>query len=533
LTQASAEDGGGSEQKHVEREIERLRRQYDDLRSRSARSKSQLDGLLDTVRDLDLDSQRPHMEDNEHTRRIRALENKLDKAMIKFNEAQSIRKTYEQIVKRLKEERVGFDNQLSAIERTLAAKQRDFDELMLLQGDANHAKEAALSELDRVRAGYHEERAKREKELRNIHQMAQSRRTIIERMKNRERMRQQLGSSGAKGSEVSDSPPGSPPKTLGGDRVDLKGKIEVFESAFRKIKEATGVSDVNEVIQKIISQESSTENLISLTRENQAKIESLNEQKRRLKARVEEVKYSGGGGGQRRKMVDDHEDQLANSAARLDRSRLKYERLCRLLVSIKGGVGHLQEKLEAVREEMGGKRIELTDDTVAELLRECEIALVNVAKRSKALEEEKRRFGGLARGTAPSSASGSSRVPTASSQFDDAMPVQGEEEEELTASRPFNQRIPLSLFDGEGEYGGGMGGDASDDESLVDEDELTRDRVKRASQQILQAVDRKKRKPKAGGAGGGKRQGGNNNNSSSNNNNSKEAYNKELGDADM
>ena len=32
--------------------------------------------------------------------------------MIKFNEAQSIRKTYEQILRRLKEERIGFDNQL-------------------------------------------------------------------------------------------------------------------------------------------------------------------------------------------------------------------------------------------------------------------------------------------------------------------------------------------------------------------------------------------------------------------------------------
>jgi hypothetical protein len=46
------------------------------------------------------------MEDNEYTRNIRFLENKLDKAMIQYNEAQSIRKTYEQIVRRLKDERV-------------------------------------------------------------------------------------------------------------------------------------------------------------------------------------------------------------------------------------------------------------------------------------------------------------------------------------------------------------------------------------------------------------------------------------------
>ena len=113
-----------------------MRRAHDELRLKSSRLKKELDELKDAAKDLSLDSQRPHMEDNQYTRRIRTLENKLDKAMIKYNEAQSIRKTYEQIVRRLKEERVGFDNQLAAIERTLAAKQRDYDELMLLSGTA-------------------------------------------------------------------------------------------------------------------------------------------------------------------------------------------------------------------------------------------------------------------------------------------------------------------------------------------------------------------------------------------------------------
>ena len=53
-------------------------------------------------------------------RNIRELENRLDEAAIKYNEAASIKKTYEQIVKRLREERVGFDHQLSSIERTFS-----------------------------------------------------------------------------------------------------------------------------------------------------------------------------------------------------------------------------------------------------------------------------------------------------------------------------------------------------------------------------------------------------------------------------
>jgi hypothetical protein len=46
-------------------------------------------------------------------------------------------------------------------------------------------------------------------------------------------------------------------------------KISVYEKAFRKIKDATGVADVNEVIQKIVSQEDTQAHLRELSAENQ------------------------------------------------------------------------------------------------------------------------------------------------------------------------------------------------------------------------------------------------------------------------
>ena len=42
--------------------------------------------------------------------------------MINYNEAQSIQKTYEECVKKLREERVGYDSQLSIIESSLKGK---------------------------------------------------------------------------------------------------------------------------------------------------------------------------------------------------------------------------------------------------------------------------------------------------------------------------------------------------------------------------------------------------------------------------
>ena len=52
-------------------------------------------------------------------KKVRILENRLDKAMIKYNEAISIKKTYEIILKRLREERIAYDKQLEAMETAI------------------------------------------------------------------------------------------------------------------------------------------------------------------------------------------------------------------------------------------------------------------------------------------------------------------------------------------------------------------------------------------------------------------------------
>ena len=412
--------------------------------------------------------------------------------MIKYNEAQSIRKTYEQIVKRLKEERIGFDNQLAALERTYAAKQRDYEELLLLSGDANHAREVAQQELERVRGGYEEERRRRDDDLRARHQVVQLRKQMVERIEKREKMRAEivaqeagdLGEEGETNLKKAMAVNMFSAQSVSKERVEQKTKIDIFEAAFRKIKEATGVSDVNEVIQKIISQEGTTENLMVLTKENQAKVEALNDKKAALKARVEEMKYSGPGGGHRRKMVDDHEEQLTSSSARLERSKAKHERLSKVLISVKAGVKHIQDKLEGLREEVNGQRIELTDETVVNVLYENEKVLLELLARIKASKDEDAIVAGVAKKAGFDDDEAAADAPAAAaagSLVDD---------EEIMQARPFNQRIDLPLSDEEWEGDGPMKDDGLPD---VDEEELTRDKVKKASTQIMLAQDKKKK----------------------------------------
>lgn len=103
------------------------RRKLDDMKNKSLSKKDHLRSLQDKRTEL-LKEQGGAVEgqvisdDHPQMRAIRVMENRLDKAMIKFNEAMSIKKTYELILKRLKEERIGYDNQLTAIEESLKGK---------------------------------------------------------------------------------------------------------------------------------------------------------------------------------------------------------------------------------------------------------------------------------------------------------------------------------------------------------------------------------------------------------------------------
>merc|ERR1719160_1982500 len=194
------------------------------------------------LHELSMDAKLPKTEDSPQMRHIRVLENRLDKAMIKYNEAQSIRKTYEQIVKRLKEERTGFDNQLAAIERTLKSKERDYEELLLLSHDAYHAKEMAQAELHRFEQGVMEERNQRDKEVQEKKALVQQRVEMNQRLEQREkllRQQQDLDRAGELALKTTTAMAELASSMSHNEAEEEQQKISDYSEAFHKIKEST------------------------------------------------------------------------------------------------------------------------------------------------------------------------------------------------------------------------------------------------------------------------------------------------------
>lgn len=398
---AAGENGSTQEAEKLQRELAQQRKAHDQLRAQARKRKKEKDALAAQLRDLELEGKKPTEDDSPQMRKIRNLENRLDKAMIKYNEAQSIRKTYEQIVKRLKEEKVGFDNQLKALQRTLEAKRQDLEELRMLAGDANHAKEVAIRELERVRAFAQEEKNRLSQQIREKENAAKKKFQLDELTRERARMRQDIvqeveGDLGLEEEEQLKQTLEQNKRwkeVVAEETDEQRRKIGMYEDAFRRIKEATGVSDVNEVIQKVLSQDQQQQSLEQLTKTNATRIEALNKDLAALKERVDELKFSGGGGGRTaaRRMVDSFEEKLAASQQRLDRAKEKYDRVAKILINAQAGVHHLTQKLASVRGEDEGELLGVTeDDSIVDVLCHCEASMQTIYGKVKQFEEEVR-----------------------------------------------------------------------------------------------------------------------------------------------
>ena len=357
----AAAAAGGEELYRLREFSKELKKRYDDLKQSAVRKTRELENRLDSIRDLEVDAVDPAALDSDTTRLIRTLENRLDKALVKFNEARSISQTYEQIIKRLTNERVGFDGQIAALDRSLKQKEKDLDELVLMSHDAGAAKEKAKAELTQVDAQLTKERAEREKALRDKRDTVRKREEMnVEAA----RLRAQRDAEEKK-------------------KTEQQGRIGSYERAFLKIKDATGVSDLDQVISKFMTQEDTNRNLRQLRKDGQARIEALKEEIERSKQALESFPFGGPVGPASRRAVDDLELKLSAGVVVHDRARARFEAANKLLVGVVAGAEHLVDKLDGLP--FGAATPPVSEATVVQVLAQCE------AKMLKALEAARKK----------------------------------------------------------------------------------------------------------------------------------------------
>ncbi len=96
-----------------------LKMMLNEKKSQTAQKLRQLKRLKDKVDEIKSECCAIGSENNPLMQTLRQLENKLEKTSLKHNEALSIHKTYDLIIKRLQDERAGYDTQLATMQQSL------------------------------------------------------------------------------------------------------------------------------------------------------------------------------------------------------------------------------------------------------------------------------------------------------------------------------------------------------------------------------------------------------------------------------
>jgi chromosome segregation ATPase len=434
----------------LRRLVRQKRNEFDTQKASSKKLGTKLNKLKS---EAVMEDNRPSPEDVELSRQIRQLENRLDKAMMQYNEAQGICSTYEHIVKRLKAERIEFDNQLTALERTLESKHRDFEELTLLCGDASHARDVAQHSLNKAKWSFDENKQRRSREIRERQQHIKVRKQIIKKQERAEedKRRQQLGSADADGADVGGMSASNNSISVSQEQIaDQEQKqLSVYENAFRKIKDATGINNVKEMIRKVVGQESTTKNLVSLSAQHQTTMEGLSRLQKSLVNDVQMVKcslsVSSSANKKSTKPLDELQDTLYARSSQLDRAKSQLDRLEMAIVSTKAGVEHLRAKLFDLPDEFDVDSGNLAEMSLPDVIRSSGDILLDVMHARANNDDDTAQFNHVDHSTNDSNSSSSNNNKVRFS-LDIDRNLQSRRPTTRGAAEvsvPFNQRIPL------------------------------------------------------------------------------------------
>ena len=303
------------------------RLKLDEAKNRKLKSKESYEQLNKKLEDLKLEAKYINDDNNPYVKRIKLLENKLDKAMIKYNEAMSIRRTYEQILTRLKEERAGYDNQIAAIQKSLKNKIHDLNEFKLLLQDSKQAKMYSKllvdnTELSRKAFEDHFNQLIQAHRNENLKELQKEKNEEKKRKNNQNEIQQ----------TISDDKPQN-----NKDIATIELKVKELEEKDKIVRETTGADDINEICQKFSNLTETKENLKNEQKELEKMLKSLKEKKENMIDELKDLKFKSQN-EITRKEIEEREKEVEKYMNICEESRQKLSKQRKLFVNISTGI---------------------------------------------------------------------------------------------------------------------------------------------------------------------------------------------------
>ncbi len=296
-------------------------------------------------------------------KQIRILENRLEKALVKFNEAIAHNKTLRDQIDDLRRERVVFESIYRKMERELHERKQKMAEIIELSNQSYEQRDTYQMEVAAIEQANRKENEEFEEQMLELSRMLENELKLPAPGAGRN------ASSTAKDFSVTNDNAASKGWASTQDANSME-RVQNFEEAFNKIKKATGISDVEELVRTFIKNEDHNFSLFNYVNEQNNEIEKYEEQIQSL--REEEKKFaqeSGDDVHQHKQILKELESKLASTESMSEKYEVRCQDLQRVVESLKRGLQSTYDKLDipaAEDEEINSQTAVLGDSSVSE-----------------------------------------------------------------------------------------------------------------------------------------------------------------------
>jgi hypothetical protein len=307
-------------------------------------------------------------------KQIRILENRLEKALVKFNEAIAHNKTLRDEIDDLRSERKVYENIYRKMERELQERKQKMAEIIETSNQSYEQRDNYQMEVAAIEQANRKEQEEFEEQMIKMEEILATelrlpafgsntnaslgRSTPTAKLPGNSRgplgitygddtkddRRSKSNSSGALKSHSSMQ------ASLSASAIE---RVQNFEEAFGKIRSATGITDIEELVRTFIKNEDHNFSLFNYVNEQNNEIEKVQEQIEGLMQ--DESKYkqeSGDDKNQQKQILKDLESKTAATEVMAEKYEVRSQDLQRTLESLKRGILSIRDKIE--EEDEGG-----------------------------------------------------------------------------------------------------------------------------------------------------------------------------------
>jgi len=273
-------------------------------------------------------------------KQVRILENRLDMGVKKFNEAITANKSLREQIDTLRRERVVFDDIYRKLENELTQKKKEMAYIIEQANAAYEARDSAQAQMASLKQQADKEHAEFEKEWRELGRLIENDKRMKEFMRGKVR-----GADKAANENKEDSR-----KKITRNAWDTakslvtintnQDRVTQLEEAFARIQAATGICDIDELVQNFVNAEDTNFSLFNYNNLLRVEIEKLEENITNY--RDEYVALSGSGSSktdaEKSKILEQLEDKWNDIDRKAIHYEVKYQESQQTLTHIRTGI---------------------------------------------------------------------------------------------------------------------------------------------------------------------------------------------------